>query len=363
MTLYDNLILKDPLWLLALLLVPVVVWLRSLRPVSVLLIPFAAAWHRPSLAAGSRWPTVLASLGFVCLVLALARPQRVEDKRETHAQGYDIMLAIDLSSSMLDEDFERDGRPINRLEAITPVIRAFINDRPNDRIGLVVFAGRAYTLSPLTFDHGWLAKQVERLKTGLIQNGTAIGDGLGVALTRLEQAQRTEDSQRKGAFVVLLTDGANNQGILTPAQATEIAKSRGIPVYTVGAGKNGFVRAPNFDPRTGERTGTRIEFSELDEATLRDIAHATGGHYYPATDTQTISSAFAAIDRAQKIEFEAKSYLITSELFIWPAVPGLGLLLLGAALVRRPKSRPLATPPPLPTPQAAVASPSLPISP
>jgi Ca-activated chloride channel family protein len=329
----EHLILKDPLWLLALLALPLLVWVRGRRRVPVLLVPFAAAWHRPSLASLSRWPVALALLGLALLVVALARPQRVEDKREVHSQGYDIMLAIDLSGSMLAEDYERDGDRINRLQAIKPVIQAFINQRPNDRIGIVVFSGRAYTLAPLTFDHDWLAKQTERLKIGLIEDGTAIGDGLGVALTRLEQAKRESGGKRQGAFVVLLTDGVNNRGTLTPEQATEIARTRSVPVYTVGAGKDGIVPFPVFDDK-GNKIGYRRMMADLDEGALRQVAEATGGHFFRATDTDTIESAFKAIDRAQKIEFQAKSYLITTELFFWPAGPGLLALLLAAVFAR-----------------------------
>ena len=156
----------------------------------VLLVPFAAAWHRPSLLAASRWPAALAVAGLILLVGALARPQRIEDKREARSQGYDIVLAIDLSGSMLSEDYERDGQRLNRLQAIKPVIQAFIDRRPADRIGSRPFLRKAYTLSPLTTDHAWLARQLDRVKIGLIEDGTAIGDALGVALTRLDQARR-----------------------------------------------------------------------------------------------------------------------------------------------------------------------------
>ena len=327
-------ILKDPLWLLALLALPLLVWIRGRRRVPVLLVPFAAAWHRPSLGGLARWPVALAGLGLVLLTFALARPQRVEDKREVHTQGYDIMLAIDLSGSMLAEDYEKGGDRINRLQAIKPVIQAFINDRPSDRIGIVVFSGRAYTLAPLTFDHDWLGRQTERLKIGLIEDGTAIGDGLGVALTRLEQAKRESGGKRSGAFVVLLTDGANNRGALTPEQATDIAKSRGVPVYTIGAGKDGIVPFPVFDDK-GNKVGYRRMMADLDEGALRQISDSTGGHFYRAADTDTIESAFKAIDRAQKIEFQSKSYLITTELFYWSAVPGICALVF-AALFARP---------------------------
>ncbi len=331
----DNLILKDKIWLWALLL-PVILGLlrwRSPRSVPVVLVPFAAAWHRPSLASASRLPVRLAFAGLVLLIGALARPQRIEDKREVRSQGYDIVLAIDLSGSMYAEDYEKNGQRINRLQAIKPVIQAFINDRPADRIGIVVFAGRAYTMAPLTFDHDWLRRQTERLRIAMIEDGTAIGDGLGVALTRLEQAKHENGGRRQGAFVVLLTDGANNRGALAPQQAAEIAKSRGIPVYTIGAGRDGLVPFPVLDEQ-GNRIGMRRVMSDLDEGALRDISSATGGQFFRAFDTNTIESAFRSIDRAQKIEFQAKSYLLTAELFWWFAAPG-GVLLLGAALLAR----------------------------
>ena len=329
----DHLIFKDPVWLFALVAIPLVLWMRGRRSVPVLLVPFAAAWHRPSLVAPARWPVVFAALGLILLVGALARPQRVEDKREVHSQGYDIVLAVDLSGSMRAEDYERNGERLNRLQAIKPVIQAFIEQRPADRIGIVLFSGRAYTMAPLTFDHEWLARQLERVRIGMIEDGTAIGDGLGVALTRLEQAKREAGGKRQGAFIVLLTDGANNRGALSPEQATELAKSRGIPVYTIGAGQDGLVPYPVIDDQ-GRKIGYRRINSDLDEGALREIAQATGGKFFRAFDTDTVGGAFKAIDKAQKIEFQAKSYLITTELFWWLAVPGLAALVLAAAFAR-----------------------------
>lgn len=331
-------VLHDPLWLLALLVLPLLVWLRQRRPVPVLLVPFAAAWHRPSLVSFSRWPVGLSLLGLSLLIVALARPQRVEDKREVHSQGYDIVLCIDLSGSMLSEDYERGGDRINRLQAIKPVIQAFIERRTADRIGIVLFSGRAYTMAPLTFDHAWLARQLERIKIGLIEDGTAIGDGLGVALTRLEQAKRDSGGKRQGAFVVLLTDGVNNRGSLTPQQSAALAKTRGIPVYTIGAGKDGIVPFPVFDDK-GRKIGLRRVVSDLDESALREVADMTGGHFFRADEVGTAEAAFNAIDKAQKIEFQAKSYLITTELFPWFAAPGFGALVLGALFARPLRSR------------------------
>ena len=346
----SQLALKDPLWLIALAAVPVILWLRGRRRVPVLLVPFAAAWHRPSLAAPARWPVTLACVGLVLIIGALARPQRIEDKREVRSEGYDIMLAIDLSTSMRAEDFEKDGERINRLQAIKPVIQAFIERRPTDRIGIVLFSGRAYTMAPLTFDHDWLARQLGRVRIGMIEDGTAIGDGLGVSLTRLEQAKRDRAGKRMGAFVVLMTDGANNRGALQPQQAAELAKARGIPVYTIGSGKDGYVPVPVYDDNN-RKMGYRRMLSDLDEGSLRQIAETTGGKFFRASDTDTIESAFKAIDRAQKIEFQAKSYLITTELFWWLATPGLGSLIL-AAIFSRPVRR---RQPPTPIPAQAQA--------
>jgi Ca-activated chloride channel family protein len=337
-----NLVFADPLWLLALLLVPLVLWLRGRRAVPVLLVPFAAAWHRPSVVSPSRWRAFLISLALILLTIALARPQRVEDKREVRSQGYDIMLCIDLSGSMLAEDYEKNGERLNRLQAIKPVIQAFINNRPNDRIGVVVFGAQAYTLAPLTLDHDWLAGQVGRLKIGVVPpNATAIGDGLGIALTRLEQSAREANGRRAGAFVVLLTDGGNNSGALAPPQASEIAKSRGVPVYTIGAGVDGFAPMPvmneKLEPVLDARGRKMYERrpADLDEGLLRDIAAQTGGQFYRAAETRTVESAFASIDKAQKIEFQAKSYLITTELFPWLAAPGLACIALAALGARR----------------------------
>jgi Ca-activated chloride channel family protein len=326
----SNLRLADPLWLLAIAALPLAVWLRSRSRVPVLLVPFAAAWHRSSIAA-SHWTAGLAVAGLVLVIGALARPQRIEDKREVRSQGYDIMLAVDLSGSMLSEDYEKDGERINRLQAIKPVIQAFIDRRTSDRIGVVVFSSQAYTLSPLTTDHAWLSKQIERVKIGLIRDGTAIGDALGVALTRLDQSGREINGKRKGAFIVLLTDGANNLGAITPTQSAQLAKARGIPIYTIGAGQDGLVPYPNFD-ENGKKISYSMVRADLDEDALRDIAETTGGKFFRAADTGTIESAFQSIDSNEKIEFQAKSYLLTTELFGWLAVPGLVLFGAGAWL-------------------------------
>jgi Ca-activated chloride channel family protein len=328
--------IHDPWWLAAWLVIPLVAWLRTRRGAPVLVVPFSSAWFRPGFATGSRWPAVAAALGIALIVAALARPQKIEDRREEHKEGYDLMLAIDLSGSMLAEDYERGSSRINRLQAIKPVIDAFIERRPNDRIGLIVFAGRAYTLAPLTFDHAWIRRQAARLEVGLDEDGTAIGDGLGVALSRLEQTARGEGGKRLGAFIVLLTDGANNKGAMAPQEAAAIAAARAIPVFTIGAGRPGYVAMPVLNER-GEKTGRyRRVISDLDEATLQAISKETGGEFFRAMDTNTIESAFASIDKARKIEFEAKAQLLTREVFHWFAGAGALFLAIGGIGARRP---------------------------
>ena len=322
--------LADPAWLSLLLAVPVIVWLRSRRGRSVLVIPFASRWSGHDAVPRSSVPSVLTVVGLVLLTLGLARPQRIDAKRQVHEEGYDIMLAVDLSGSMLAEDYERGGTRINRLQAIKPIIDAFIARRPSDRIGVVTFAGRAYTLAPLTSDHDWLHRQVARLNVGLLEDGTAIGDGLALSVARLGQSDRIENGQRLGGFVILLTDGANNAGALAPLQAAEVAKAKGIPVYTIAAGQDGVAPMPVFD-RSGQMLGYRNVESDVDEPTLRAIATATGGRYFRAADSSTIDAAFAAIDRERKIEFDAAANRNVQELYAWVTWPGLAMVLIGYA--------------------------------
>jgi len=330
--------LYSPLWLLALAAIPLVLWLRRRRRTTALVVPFAAAWSRSKTAAPSRLPLVFAVAGAALLVFALARPQRVDVRHTVTGEGYDLMLAIDLSPSMLAEDYGTENARQSRLDVIKPVIAAFIGERPSDRIGVAVFAGNAYTLSPLTFDHAWLAKQIGRMTTDIVGNGTAIGDGLGVALARLEQRERgtagdsAGASKRLGAFVILLTDGANNTGSLAPEQAAALAKARGIPIYAIGVGKNGMVPMPVFD-RSGRKLGYRPMRSDLDEGALRRIAEETGGKFFRADATDTVRKAFEAIGAARKIKFQRNSRTEVSELFAPFAGTALALLAFAAILV------------------------------
>lgn len=328
--------LASPAWLLLLAALPLLAWLRARRGRPVLVVPFVSQWTGHDLAARSRLPQVLVVAGIAALALALARPQRIDPQRQVTKDGYDIVLAIDLSGSMLAEDYVRpDGTRVNRLQAIKPIVDAFITRRPSDRIGIVPFAGRAYTLAPLTADHDWLHEQVRRLKVGLIEDGTAIGDGLSLAVARLGQPGREAGGKRLGGFVILLTDGANNAGSVAPLEAAALAKAKGIPVYTIGAGTDGVVPMPVFD-ESGRKLGYRDMVSDLDQATMRDIARTTGGRYFRATDADTVQAAFAAIDRERKITFDATATRHAEELYAWAAWPGAALIAAGYLLALAP---------------------------
>lgn len=320
--------LASPGWLLALAALVVVALLRRRRRVPVFVVPHGWEWRRSAAPSASVWPGILAYAGLALFAVALARPLWVEEKPPEKKPGYDIMLAIDLSTSMYAEDFQTGGRTLNRLQTIKPIIEAFINRRPDDRIGIVAFAGRAYTFAPLTFDHEWLRKQTGRLAIGAIEDGTAIGDALGVSLARLRQGARHEGEERLGAFIILLTDGASNRGALDPRSAAGLAAEQGVAVYGIGAGAEGLVPMPVFDYQ-GKRTGTELRRSEIDDLLLRDIAEKTNGLYFRATDAQAIERSFAEIDRTTRKAFSVPPLRIAHELFPWLAAAG-GLCLVFA---------------------------------
>ncbi|HEY0685920.1 MAG TPA: VWA domain-containing protein [Steroidobacter sp.] len=319
---------QDPLWLLLLLLLPAIAWLRRRRSVSALVVPGAHEWHSPGATSSALWPLVCVYVGIALLVIGLARPQVLVPMDDHQRRGYDFMIAIDLSTSMYAEDFQRGAATVNRLQAVKPIISAFINERPDDRIGIVVFGGRAYTFAPLTFDHEWLRKQSARLSIGLIEDGTAIGDAIGVAMRRLREG-RADGQPRQGSFIVLLTDGSSNKGSLDPRQAAGLASDEGVAIYTIGAGAEGLVPTPVFD-YAGKRIGTEMRESEIDSLLLRDVADSTGGLFFRATDANAVRDAFARIDEAQKVEFAASPPLISRELFHVFALIGVALLALAS---------------------------------
>lgn len=320
----------DPWWLTILLALPAVAWLRHRRAVRAIVVPSARQWHVPGRAVSSLWPAACAYVGIAMLIVALARPQAQVPEENASRRGYDLVICIDLSNSMFSEDFKRGDSMVNRLQAVRPVISAFINNRPNDRIGVVVFAGKAYTFAPLTFDHDWLRKQTARLYIGMVEDGTAIGDAIAIAIARLKEGwkDKTAGRSRMGSFIILLTDGANNKGTIDPHAAAALAAEAGIPVYAVGAGTTGRVPAPVFDAQ-GHRIGTELQYTEIDPGLLKDVADKTGGKSYMATDTNAVRDAFYAIDSAQTADLGAAPPMESRELF--SAFVLLGLVLLGLA--------------------------------
>jgi Ca-activated chloride channel family protein len=252
-------------------------------------------------------------LAIALLIVAIARPQSTKSWKDVSTKGIDIVMALDISSSMLARDFNP-----NRLEASKDIAIDFITDRPKDRIGLVVFAAESFTQCPLTTDHSVLVNLFEDLKSGMIEDGTAIGMGLATAVNRLK------DSDAKSKVVILLTDGVNNRGSIAPASAAEIANTFNVRVYTIGVGSQG--KAP-YPVQTPYGVKYRNMDVEIDEKVLQNIAGKTGGEYFRATDNQKLKSIYEEIDKMEKSKIEVKEYSEKSEEFFWFAVLG-GLLLL-----------------------------------
>jgi Ca-activated chloride channel family protein len=267
----------------------------------------------------------LRSLAVVLMSLAMARPQAGSAATKVHREGVDVVLAVDVSGSMLAEDFELPTGRASRIDVVKSVVKDFVTARPEDRIGLVLFGGRAYTQCPLTLDHGWLLQNLDRAQVGMIEDGTAIGAGLATAVNRLRV------STAKSKFVVLLTDGQQNAGRITPQTAADAAAALGVKVYTIGAGTRGMAPFPARD-LFGNKVYRPIQV-DVDEDTLRKIASTTKARYFRATDTKSLREIYGEIDRAEKTGFEAPEYADYRELYPWLLWPALALLCLeiGAA--------------------------------
>ena len=310
-------------WLLALAgLLPLVwPWRRRAQRTAALRFPTLAGLRAVAPAGAARRRIVLAVLRLVVLVLvvvALARPQAGTAATKVHREGVDVMLAVDISGSMLSEDFTLGSGRASRLDAVKAVVKEFVAARP-------------YTQCPLTLDHGWLLQNLDRAKVGMIEDGTAIGSGLATAVNRLRA------STAKSKFVVLLTDGQQNAGRITPETAAEAAATLGIKVYTVGAGTRGLAPFPMQD-MFGNRVYRPVQV-DIDEKTLEKVAEATHGRYFRATDTKSLRDIYAEIDRAEKTPFEAPQFIDYRELYPWLVWPALALVLaevaLGETLLRK----------------------------
>ncbi len=318
-----------PFLLLLLLLLPLLAWLKGRRGAppafvysSVQLVRAMQNIHR------SRFGGFLGSLRWLALTLfivALAQPRLTKSTTEIKASGVDIVVALDMSGSMISEDFEVRGERVNRFNMARLVLKGFIDKRPNDRIGLVLFASQAFIATPLTLDHDFLQENLNRLEIGAInENSTAIGDGLGTAVNRLR------DLKAKSKIVILMTDGQNNSGKLEPLLAAEAAKAMGVKVYTVGIGMHGQAPMPVY--MGGQKVGYQNVAVDIDEETLKKIADLTGGKYYRADNAVRFKQIYAEIDKLEKTEASVKKYTQFTELFPWFITAGLALLLLEIVL-------------------------------
>jgi Ca-activated chloride channel family protein len=311
-------------FLLLLLLIPVLYWEltgkrreRSVAFPSLNLLSTggleASVWKR-------YWRPVVRTLVLVLLVFAVARPQTGRSESSVRTEGVDIMLVLDTSSSMQAQDF----KPKNRLHVAKEVVKEFISKRKEDRIGLVVFSAQAISQCPLTLDYDVLTGLVDRVEFGMLEDGTAIGVALATACNRLK------DSDAEGRVIVLLTDGRNNRGAVSPATAAKVARSLDIKVYTVGVGTKGMAPMPVRDPLFGTRT-VQMEV-EIDEEMLQEIASITEGEYFRATDAEELKKIYDRIDELEKTAIETKTFTSYTARFSLFAIPALLLLILELGL-------------------------------
>lgn len=318
----------QPLFLLLLLALPALAWWRARRGKNAAFLYSSVELARGvaslSRSAASRVLAGLRWLAVALFIVGLARPQFVESETAIKASGVDIVVSIDLSGSMESEDFKLAGRQVNRLIIAKDVLKKFIDRRPNDRIGLVAFSGKAYIAAPLTLDHDFLAMNVDRLQLHQIEEGTAIGSGLAAAVNRLR------DLKSKSKIVILMTDGQNNAGKIQPLTAAEAAASLGVKVYTIGVGTRGFAPFPQVDP-FGRKYYAQAKV-DIDDKTLTEIAEKTGGKYYRADSTDTLLKIYDEIDKLEKTEVEVKRFVHVKELFHWAVLPGMVLFLLEVVL-------------------------------
>jgi len=313
-------------WLLALL--PIVMLWRGRRgPVAAIEysdVSLAREVARSSRNRIGRLLWVLPILACVLMIAGLARPQLAHSRTEVTANGIDIVLGLDVSGSMQALDFKVDNQRVNRIEVVKSVVSKFIDERPDDRIGLIAFAGAPYLVSPITLDHDWLQQNLERVSVGAVDDGTAIGSAIAACVNRLRL------TPAKSKVVILLTDGVNNTGKISPLAAAEAAKVMGVKIYTVGVGVRGNAPIPIRDAAGNTRLITvKVD---VDEKTLQAVADATGGKFYRATDTDSLQKIYEQINRFEKTAQTVQKFERTEELYPWALIPSLAILGLGLTL-------------------------------
>ena len=321
----------QPWFLILLAAIPLLAFLRGKSgPAAALTFSSTVAVRalgKTSAARTGKFLRAVMLLSLACFVIAMARPQLGKSLTQVEASGIDIVLALDVSGSMLTKDFTIGGESATRIDAIREVTRKFIEARPNDRIGIIAFAGRPYVVSPMTLDHDWLLKNLDRVKIGLVEDGTAIGSGMAAAANRLN------DKRSKSRVIVLLTDGENNTGKIPPNTAAEAIKALQIHFYAIGAGINGIAPTPVFNPQNGKPLtdmfgnvmyqNQRVHFNE---AGLKEVTKIADGQFYRATDTKSLEQIFEGIDKLEKTTVSVKKYQQYRDLFPICIASGLGLL-------------------------------------
>ncbi|MBI3617491.1 MAG: VWA domain-containing protein [Candidatus Omnitrophica bacterium] len=316
-------------------------WILLCIPVVLIVLYFLARRQRPvnirfsskELAAGLpvSWkirfrhlPAILRAIALALFLAALAGPRAVLKQTLHESEGIDIVLAIDASGSMAAEDFAIGGQRYNRLDVVKNVVREFIDHRSGDRIGLVTFAALAYTVCPLTTDYAWLTTNLERIRLGMITDGTAIGSAINSSLTRFK------NSEAKSKVMILLTDGVNNAGEIDPLTAARAAQALGVKIYTIGAGTQGFAPFPVQDV-FGRKVYQQVRI-DIDEKLLQGIAQVTGGKYFRATDTESLRTIYSAIDTLEKTRIEQAGYFEYDELFTRVLLAALMILVIELVL-------------------------------
>jgi Ca-activated chloride channel family protein len=321
-------------WLLALL--PIVMLWRGRRgPVAAIEysdVSLAREVARGSRNRAGRLQWLLPVLACVLMIAGLARPQRSHSRTEVTANGIDIVLGLDVSGSMQALDFKVDRQRVNRIDVVKAVVSKFIDERPDDRIGLIAFAGAPYLVSPITLDHDWLQQNLERVSVAsAADDGTAIGSAIAACVNRLRL------TPAKSKVVILLTDGVNNTGKISPLAAAEAAKAMGVKIYTIGVGVRGYAPIPIRDA-AGHIQVINAKV-DVDEKTLQAVADETGGNFYRATDTDSLQKIYEQINRFEKTAQTVQKFERTEELYPWAIIPSLAILglslILQQTLLRR----------------------------
>jgi Ca-activated chloride channel family protein len=318
----------QPEWLWLLAVLPLILVWRG-RKGRVAAIEFSNLGVAKTIARSTRsrigrWLWLLPIVAGALMVMGLARPQLVHGRTQVTANGIDIMLGLDVSGSMQALDFKLDGKRVNRIDVVKSVVSKFVDERPDDRIGVVAFAGAPYLISPLTLDHDWLQQNLDRVNVAGADDGTAIGSAIATSVNRLRA------SSAKSKIVILLTDGMNNAGKLSPMAAAEAAKALGVKIYTIAVGVRGEAPVPVRD-RFGN-TELVMAKVDVDEKTLQAVSALTGGEFYRATDTASLKEIYEQINRLEKTAQVAQRFEHHQELYGWALFPAIALLGLGFGL-------------------------------